>query len=96
MRVPVPPLKMPPPCQLSLMLLLDIVELERVRVPLLEIPAPGALALLAPEIVTPEMPTLPPELILIRLKLRLASPLSPLMVTPIAILVLLISVPGAM
>ena len=58
-RVPLAPLKMPPPS--SVAELLDRVELETDRTPALLKAAPLPIVKFAPETVTPEMERLPPE-----------------------------------
>ena len=74
----VPPFQMPPPPLLPATLP-EMVELEMLRVPLLEKPPPW-LEVFAPETVTPEMVRLPPASMLKILKSRPPMPLLPLMV----------------
>lgn len=80
--VRVPLLKIPPPSLLLLgpkAELPEMVELETETVPRL-LKAPPLPDVFAPDTVTPEMERLPSVLILKILKLRLATPLSPLIV----------------
>ena len=93
----VPALQIPPPTLPTLPLLVavfpEIVELETLRMPEL-LKAPPLPEVFAPETVTPEMERFPPEAMSKILKLRLTSPLLPLMISEEALGPVMVSEPA--
>ena len=92
-----PALQIPPPTLPTLPLLVavfpEIFELETLRMPEL-LKAPPLPEVFAPETVTPEMERFPPEAMSKILKLRLTSPLLPLIISEEAPRPVMVTVPA--